>query len=276
MELNNIICNNCREKGHMFSNCPEPITSYGTILFKIEDKIPKILMINRKDSLCYIEFIRGKYEVYDITYIQVLVNKFNNKEKQNIIDKDFDTLWKELWLVDDIEINKYKNNYNKSKLKFNKLKEGYHYNKTNIDINLSYFIDKSDSNYEMSEWEFPKGRRNNREKNIECAMREMEEETNYNKGDYDIIINLLPINEIYKGEDKNIYRHYYYIGNLRNYDKSCKLDTSNKCQISEISDIKWFTQKESLSIIRGYHTTRKKAILNMFSILNNLEEYIII
>ena len=27
-------------------------------------------MIQRKDSLCYIEFIRGKYDVFNIDYMQ--------------------------------------------------------------------------------------------------------------------------------------------------------------------------------------------------------------
>ena len=40
-------------------------TSYGVILFKIENEKKKILMINRKDSLCYIDFIRGKYKGND-------------------------------------------------------------------------------------------------------------------------------------------------------------------------------------------------------------------
>ena len=36
--------------------------SYGVILIKKEENENKILMINRKDSLCYIDFIRGKYK----------------------------------------------------------------------------------------------------------------------------------------------------------------------------------------------------------------------
>ena len=71
----NILCNNCNKRGHIFSNCKEPVTSYGILLFKFERNVPKILMINRKDSICYFEFIRGKYDINNINYMNTLRNK---------------------------------------------------------------------------------------------------------------------------------------------------------------------------------------------------------
>ena len=56
---------------------------------------------------------------------------------------------------------------------------------------------KSNTNYISSEWEFPKGRRNNKETNKECAEREFKEETNYNKNDYQLISNITPFSEEY-------------------------------------------------------------------------------
>ena len=56
-------CNNCGNYGHIYKNCRHPILSYGIILYhkcKFTDEI-KIVMIERKDSLAYIEFLRGKY-----------------------------------------------------------------------------------------------------------------------------------------------------------------------------------------------------------------------
>ena len=47
-------CNNCGKKGHISRNCSEPITSYGVLLLTDIETIPKIVMIQRKDSLCYI------------------------------------------------------------------------------------------------------------------------------------------------------------------------------------------------------------------------------
>ena len=56
-------CNNCGNTGHYYWQCNKPYLSYGIILFKIFKNIPKILMVQRKDSICYIEFIRGKYDL---------------------------------------------------------------------------------------------------------------------------------------------------------------------------------------------------------------------
>ena len=95
-----IICNNCNKIGHISSECIAPTTSYGIIIFKTENKISKLLLINRKDSLCYIDFIRGKYDIDNIKYIQILIDKFSNTEKENIILYDFETLWKKLWLIE--------------------------------------------------------------------------------------------------------------------------------------------------------------------------------
>ena len=174
------------------------ITSYGIILYKIVEDIPYILMIQRKDSLCYIEFIRGKYLPSNIDYIQILVDKFSNKEKKNILEYDFDELWKRMWLIKTID-NKFKNDYNKGKYNFNILKKGFIHNKKLI--NLNYFVHNSSTNYITPEWEFPKGRRNNNESNKNCAIRECEEETNYNEKDYNLIINIKPLSENYRGEN---------------------------------------------------------------------------
>ena len=52
-------CNNCGNYGHLYKNCRHPILGYGVILY---NKDLKIIMVERKDSLSYIEFMRGKYK----------------------------------------------------------------------------------------------------------------------------------------------------------------------------------------------------------------------
>ena len=49
-------CNNCGLKGHLYKECLNPVMSFGHIIFNKDNN--KILMIQRKDSLCYIEFLR--------------------------------------------------------------------------------------------------------------------------------------------------------------------------------------------------------------------------
>jgi len=60
MSKNNL-CNNCGKQGHQFHQCKLPITSYGIILFRYSEKGIQYLMLRRKNSFGYIDFIRGKY-----------------------------------------------------------------------------------------------------------------------------------------------------------------------------------------------------------------------
>ena len=56
MSKNNV-CNNCGKQGHLFHQCKLPITSYGIILFRSGLNGPDFLMLRRKDSFGYIDFI---------------------------------------------------------------------------------------------------------------------------------------------------------------------------------------------------------------------------
>ena len=269
-----IICNNCNKPGHVYSNCKSPITSYGIILYKIENDIPKILMINRKDSLCYIDFIRGKYNINNTDYIQLLIDKCSNKEKHNIISKDYEILWKDLWLIGNLSQSKFIKDYEVSKIKFEKIRDGVYSEQFKKKVNLISLVNYSKTNYQCPEWEFPKGRKNNNEKNIDCATRECHEETNFESNDYNIIINLGTFQELYTGENRIRYCHIYYLSELINYQKEIEVNKT-ELQKMEVGDMKWLNQDECLHRLREYHSSRVKIIERVFSLLNNLEDYII-
>jgi hypothetical protein len=94
---NNNVCNNCGKQGHLFHQCKLPITSYGVIVFRHSDKGLQFLMIRRKDSFGYIDFIRGKYVCYNIEQIQQIVDEMSLCEKSRLLDESFENLWKLLW-----------------------------------------------------------------------------------------------------------------------------------------------------------------------------------
>ena len=277
MDDNSIIyCNNCGLKGHIQRDCRNPVLSCGNLIFRKDTEEPQVLMIQRKDSLCFIEFIRGKYDVFNIDYIQILIDKFTIDEKTEIINKSFDELWSTLWMIDMNNIQK-NNDYNKGYDKFKRLKDGFIYKKRDIFINLQYFVDNSKTSYLMTEWEFPKGRRNYRESDLDCAVREFQEETNYREDDYRLIMNISPFTEEFVGENRVRYKYLYYIGYLLNYDKVVCIDKDNKDQVTELKDIKWVTKSEALGMIRDYHHTRFKIINDIFNLIDSLsEKYILV
>ena len=292
-----IFCCNCGKFGHKYSKCNEPITSLGVIaikpekmddynllieyfnskkyfnlvksntmnnniLLKINDYIDKFkfLMIRRRKTLGYIEFLRGRYDINNsISYIS-LFEQMIPSEIHDIINESFDYLWSNLWINSNLE-NKYiKKEYEDSKLKFDILKKN---------DNLKNLAKSIKFNYNTPEWGFPKGRRIYLEKNINSACREFEEETSLDKTNYNILINLPPIQEIFYGTNKVLYKHIYYFA-LCKPDTIVKINNDNINQQVEIGDIGWFDYKQCKTLIRKYHYERIKILNESFIFLSSI------
>ena len=95
--MNNNICNNCGKQGHLFHQCKLPITSYGIVVFRHSNEGLQFLMIRRKDSFGYIDFIRGKYVFYNVEQIQQIIDEMSVCEKERLLTEPFEKLWKLLW-----------------------------------------------------------------------------------------------------------------------------------------------------------------------------------
>ena len=261
-----IYCNNCGNKGHLYKHCKLPVLSYGIIIF---NKDKSLLMIQRKDSLSYIEFLRGKYKLYNEKYIFELLNNCSVKELNLINTLTFDELWTNLWNTNGsfkTQTDRMIREYNKSKLMFNKLKEG----------NLEEIIQKCSNKYLTPEWEFPKGRRSNCETNIDCAIREFEEETDIKSNEYEIIENISPISEEYLGSNGVKYKHIYYIAYYKG-NRELSINNERYEQYSEIGDIKWLSIDECYNKIKPKNTTKNYIIntLNNFMKEFNKDFYFI-
>ena len=260
-----IFCNNCGKSGHLFHQCKLPITSIGIIALRKVDSGIEILLIRRKNTLGFVDFMRGKYNINNISYIINLFNKMSIDERNLILSHDFMYLWKYLWGTN--INNQYRNEEKTSHDKFNKLKIGFTLNSIFIDI--QYIINNTNEIYQEPEWGFPKGRRNYQEKDIICAIREFEEETGYNKQNINILYNLFPIEEIYTGSNYKSYKHKYYIAFMNNN----KLP-SNDFQETEISKIEWVNINNAEEYIRAYNIEKINIIKKTIDILNNYSIYL--
>ena len=120
MNKNNI-CNNCGKQGHLFHQCKIPITSYGIIVFRNTDNGPQFLMIRRKDSFGYIDFLRGKYIIHNKEQLQEIFNEMSVIEKECIKMSTFETLWNLMW-NDTSNLYQYKSEETSSQRKFDLLK----------------------------------------------------------------------------------------------------------------------------------------------------------
>lgn len=270
-----ITCINCGYTGHTSKNCNFPITSFGIILYRVNGNKLEFLMVQRKDTLCYTEFVRGKYDIKNISYIKKLFSHMTPKEKHNILENDFETVWKQLWVNN---TNNLKKEHNVSKLKFNKLKEGYNIKSQNVisHVDMKHFAEDS-SHIEEQEWEFPKGRRKLNESDITCALREFEEETTLSRRNLIISDLNKQYEEIFIGKNKLRYRNVFYLATQPRSVHSTNaplFDSSNYDQIKEIKDVQWMDyeqvvskiskQVEKLELFRRVHNQIKKH-LNIIS-----------
>jgi len=270
-----VFCNNCGKLGHLFHNCRVPITSIGIIPLRIVkqfnndlqhlENVIELLIIKRKDSLAFIDFMRGKYIMEDKIYILNLLNNMSINERNYLLANDFDTIWSYLWNYN--TNNLYRNEEKLSKIKFNKLKSGY----TNIleSYNLKDLVDLCDKKYSEPEWGFPKGRRNYHEKDIVCGLREFEEETGYKKSDIEIFNNIVPFEEIFTGSNYKSYKHKYFVGIINNNT----IPLAN-FQIYEISELKWVPIDDVYNYIRDYNYEKTNIINDLNKLLKTYRLYI--
>lgn len=260
-------CNNCGKQGHLYHQCKLPITSSGVIAFRINnDNNIEYLMICRKDTLGYIDFLRGKYNIHDQQYINEMIDQMTISEKQKLIEHDFDYLWNDLW--GSFNITKYKNEESNSREKFNQLKTGCTI--FNNMISLESIIKNSKTNWVEPEWGFPKGRRNYQEKDYACALREFEEETGYSSKLLYNVNNITPFEEIFTGSNYKSYKHKYYLA-FMNYSDS-NVQTTH--QDSEVSKIEWRTYDDCLQLIRNYNLEKKDIIKNIHEIITTFRIFI--
>jgi 8-oxo-dGTP pyrophosphatase MutT (NUDIX family) len=262
-------CNNCGNFGHIYRECRHPILSYGIISYHVDvENVPRIVMIERKDSLSFIEFIRGKYKnATNITYIELLISRMTEDEKIKLLRNSFDELWSNLWIhIDDVN-QRIKKEFQRSKEIFEKLKKGVM--KDNKFHSLETIIQSSPKKYTMNEWEIPKGRRSGHENNRDCAIREFNEETNITPDKYKMITNMIPLIEEYRGINNVRYKHIYYVGKIEER-MELNIDLKNKEQYTEIKDISWLTERECYEKIRGYDENKKKVIHSFFELYDNI------
>ncbi len=285
--MNQNYCINCGKVGHYNKTCNDPITSYGIICFHINN-IPlykieqflynkfieiedfnykylnyikkinkyknniKFLLIQRKHSLSYLEFMRGKYNETKIEEIKYLCSLMSFNELEDIKNKDFQLLWDMLWL---------KTARNKIFLKeMNASKKKYEFLKCNN------ILSTMKTEYKTPEWGFPKGRRNKYEKNMDCAIREFIEETNFKN--FNLLDRINVLEETFLGTNNIPYKHIYYLGGTQNKELNIMEDNY------EVGDIKWCNINETINLLRIYDKTKINLINQLYFFLTIILEKI--
>ena len=262
--MNEQYCNNCGKQGHLYNQCKIPITSNGIISYRYHDNKIEFLMIRRRHSLGFIDFMRGKYSLNDKKYIINMFNQMTIDEKNNLKTMTFDELWFNIW-GNEIISTQYKNEEILSKDKLAALRNGVNINNEIYTIND--IIEISDKKYiwDETEWGFPKGRRNFKEKDFDCAVREYCEETGYNKQKLHILQNICPFEEIFTGSNYKSYKHKYFIAYIP-YEDTLNIENYEKAEVSKMG---WYSMEDCLNLMRNYNKEKQVLLKKISFILNN-------
>lgn len=336
-------CINCGKNNHTFTQCNEPFSSYGVICFHKSpiDNLHRVLMVCRRHSVYYVEFLRGKYDVNNMEYLITLFSRMTKDEIQLICSSaNFEVLRNDLGL-DNTRRRVFRAEYETSELKFNYILNlgilanviqciNYIFNEefqivtpgtdssnsqfkipiTGISApisNINEFIQenrevlnelKADMTiqnaeiYKMPEWEVPKGKRQNKETDLQCAVREFCEETGLGPENIRIFKNVVPLEEIYTGVNGIEYKHIYFIGEIVDIpdnllvkpDGSVMGDVSSQAaelcidgqcreQVSEVSKIMLMDLVSVNRELRVFHVSKRNIIQKAFYIIGTLYNF---
>ena len=280
------ICTNCGGTGHTFRQCIAPVTSYGVIMvrapagFDIASQLSKhpdlvtgmenqplqFLLIQRRDSLGFIELMRGRYKVSDVEYIRLHMGGVTEEERRKYRDGPFEVTWNSMWGLDHSHL--YRNEYELAKAKWEQIHKGV------TDVNgkiwtVDEIIASSGPPASSPEWGFPKGRRDAQESDYVCAMREMYEETGVTEEDVIPIQNIEPLVESFFGSNHVHYCHKYYVVWVPDTVK-VEMDRDNAHMMREIGDLQWFGLEEALAHLRPENVEKKEVLLKAASLFRNM------
>jgi 8-oxo-dGTP pyrophosphatase MutT (NUDIX family) len=248
-------CINCKKHGHTFRDCKEATSSYGVIAMRWKEidgiRTRQYLLIRRRDSLGYVDFLRGKYTLSNKSYIETLLNQMTQEELVRLQTLPFSDLWTQLWNAQNTR--QFRFEYENAKRMFETIR-------TTGDISgksLSRYISDVTTRWEEPEWGFPKGRRSPHESELACAIREFGEETGISTKDLRILTGQPPEFEEYTGTNSIRYKHTYYLAEC---NTDAQINRDNRVQTREVGDIGWFSFEDAYLKIRETNP-EKRAVL---------------
>jgi 8-oxo-dGTP pyrophosphatase MutT (NUDIX family) len=212
----------------------------------------RILMIRRKDSMSFAEFMRGKYDPEDMKYLSMLVKNMTLKEQASIASDSFEPLWKQLWGDD-----RTSSDYLPSREKF-------------LSLDRVALMRDNLSPYTEPEWGFPKGRRSRGESDLSCAIREFDEETNVPRESFVVLKNIV-LEETFMGLNNVRYKHVYFVGLLTQPDLVNLTQKMTPMQRREISGIAWKTFEEAEALVRPHHVERLGMLSQLREVITTFE-----
>ena len=283
-------CSNCGLTGHSFRICTEPVSSYGVLVFRWISRseiwpqgkefckdlinptgttslIPQVLMIQRKDSLGFMDIMRGKYKLNEPEYIKKQLRGMTEEEREKLRSMEFEEIWNQLWGSDTESTQRYAHDRVISKQKLAELRAGVQL-ENGEKYSITDLLRQEPILYTTPEWGFPKGRRDPHESDARCAFRELEEETSITEQELLKVTNVSPFIEQFYGSNNIHYRHTYYIAQYTG-NRTISFDALNSEMAREIGNIAWKNLEDAIVLLRPENIEKRGILLQLSNLLRN-------
>jgi 8-oxo-dGTP pyrophosphatase MutT (NUDIX family) len=219
----------------------------------------EFLLIQRRDSIGYVEMMRGKYKATDTKYILTQLQGMTQQERERLLTEPFESLWDALWGAPIHNGHAYRHEKEQAKTKLEALRP-----------QLPALLAACGPAWDTPEWGFPKGRRDN-ETEYACAMRELWEETNLRESAILPLRNIDPLVERFCGSNQVHYEHKYYLAFAPpaaaaavSYERALE---ENEHIRREVGGITWAPLEKALSLFRPDQGPKRDVLLRAASFL---------
>jgi 8-oxo-dGTP pyrophosphatase MutT (NUDIX family) len=213
----------------------KPIIKYrhsiGIVLFRRNPTTSgvEVMCVRKRSTYAYHSFVHAQYKSTSDDCILALLNKMTPEEKVDLLSLNFSQIWFRVWIYGTYRhvfyascAHKFENNFCADK-----------------GARLQRLIQESTSGEIV--WEIPKGRRDPNEDQLDCAIREFQEETDIGPSQYKFVTvgrnHLMSFTHYDEGVS---YTNSYYIA-VTDSEFEPTINFRNKHQVAEVSAIQWMS-----------------------------------
>lgn len=235
------------------------IQSFGLMIFRDHPVTmePELLMVRCRYSMAALDLIRARLYNQPPSITEVFASEITQTERDMLVTLGFRELWTKLecGLPDDGTQSSLSKPsvYMKAERKFH-------------EFNVKAVVEATPTIYTEPEIGIPKGRVSAHETTLQCAKREVQEETGFDASSYDIL-SRDPIYESFVATNGVSYKHTYWIARL----KDGNVPDLQKQTDYEIDYSIWATKDKALAMLRSYDTAKKDVIVEGFDMYSHLK-----